>query len=141
MICWSASINGDLLQRVYLQTIQALSLDEQDKTRVKVTDLDVQVNATHPRKRETASSRMCDGPPSNRGPLGHEHQRVNRYIAKVTIAPVAGKPTSQGTVRDAWKMIDLDIQEEEKAMRISRPLFEVGTRKEWVTLPSLPARR
>src|SRR4029078_7986970 len=42
------SISGDLLQRIYLQTTQALSLEATDGTRVKVTDLAVDVDAVTP---------------------------------------------------------------------------------------------
>jgi len=111
------SIAGDLLQRVYLQTIQALTLDEQDKTRVRVTDLSVEVTGTQPRKggggfvadvRWTALGTV--------GHWGHEHQRLNRYIAKVTVAPVPEKtsPKAKDSGRDAWKMVDLEVQEEKR---------------------------
>jgi hypothetical protein len=109
------SIHGDLLQKVYLQTIEALTLDEQDKTRVRVTDLDVQVSATQPRKegrgfiadvRWTALGTV--------GHWGHEHQRVNRYLAKVTVAPVEEKSDGRDASPPAWKMVALDIQEERR---------------------------
>jgi hypothetical protein len=113
------SISGDLLQRVYLQTIQALTLDEQDKTRVRVTDLSVEVTGTQPRKggegfvaevRWTALGTV--------GHWGHEHQRLNRYIAKVTVAPVPEKEGASSkdgdSGRDAWKMVDLEVQEEKR---------------------------
>jgi hypothetical protein len=111
------SISGDLLQRVYLQTIQALTLDEQDKTRVRITDLSVEVTGTKPRKdgegfiadvRWTALGTV--------GHWGHEHQRLNRYIAKVTIAPVPEKASANArdSDRDAWKMVDLEVLEEKR---------------------------
>lgn len=111
------SIAGDLLQRIYLQTIEALTLDEMDKTRVRVTDLSVEVTAVHPRKsgggfvadvRWTALGTV--------GHWGHEHQRLNRYLAQVTVAPVPEKASADAHAadHDAWKMVDLEVREEKR---------------------------
>jgi hypothetical protein len=97
------SISGDLLQRIYLQTTQALSLEATDGTRVKVTDLAVDVDAVTPQANGkgfvahgqwTAFGRV--------GHWGHLHQRVNKYKANMTVEPVDG----------AWKMTGLEVLEE-----------------------------
>jgi hypothetical protein len=86
---------------------------------VRVTDLSVEVTGTQPRKggegfvaevRWTALGTV--------GHWGHEHQRLNRYIAKVTVAPVPEKEGASSkdgdSGRDAWKMVDLEVQEEKR---------------------------
>jgi len=109
------SIDGDQLQKTYLQTVQALTLDEQDKTRVRVTDLDVHVEKTEPRKegegfiadvRWTALGTV--------GHWGHEHQGVNRYRAKITVAAIKPKGPGTASDRDAWKIIHLEVLEERR---------------------------
>jgi hypothetical protein len=109
------SIDGDLLQKIYLQTIEALTLDEQDKARVRVTDMDVQVTHTEPRK--GADGFVADVRWTVLGTVGHwghEHQRVNRYLAKVTVAPVKAKSAGKDNAPDAWKMVGLEVLEEKR---------------------------
>ncbi len=62
------SIDGNQLQKTYLETTQALALDAQDKTRVRVTDLGITVEVSKPSRAKTAkvSSRTCTGPPTVR---------------------------------------------------------------------------
>jgi hypothetical protein len=97
------SISGDLLQRIYLQTTQALALEATDGTRVKVTDLAVDVDGVTPQSdgkgfvahgQWTAFGRV--------GHWGHLHQRVNKYKANMTVEAVDG----------AWKMTGLEVLEE-----------------------------
>jgi len=99
------SIQGELLQKIYLQTAQALSLDALDGTRVKVTDLSVTVD-----KVQGLSARqgfLAEGQWTALGTVGHwghAHQRVNRYRAKLTVEPVDG----------AWKLSAVEIIEEKR---------------------------
>ena len=97
------SISGDLLQRIYLQTAQSLALDAQDGTRVKVSDLAVELDGVSPIEgREgfiahgqwTAFGRV--------GHWGHMHQRINKYKADLTVEPVQGE----------WKLTGLVVHEE-----------------------------
>lgn len=99
------SIQGDLLQKIYLQTAQALTLDAQDGTRVKVTDLSVTVDNVqrlHGREGFVAEGQWTAL--GTVGHWGHAHNRVNRYRAKITVEPFDG----------AWKISGLDITEEKR---------------------------
>ncbi len=103
------SIEGDLLPRIYLQTINALTLDAQDATRARVTDLDVQVESV----RMTPGSHgfIADVQWTALGTVGHwghQHQRINRYTAKVTVGAV---PVGNGKSSE-WKVGALDVEQE-----------------------------
>lgn len=97
------SIHGDLLQRIYVQTAQALALEAQDGTRVKISDLAVDVDGV---------SALADGSGfiakgqwtafGRVGHWGHMHQRINKYKANMTVEPVDG----------AWKLTGLEVLEE-----------------------------
>ncbi len=101
----SRSIEGGLLQKIYLQTVQSLSIDDQDGTRVKVTDLDVKVDKVTP-----ISGRhgfIAEGQWTALGTVGHwghMHQRINRYKARINIEPING----------GWKMTGLEVLEERR---------------------------
>jgi hypothetical protein len=97
------SISGDLLQRIYLQTTQALALEATDGTRVKITDLAVDVDAVTPQA--DGKSFVAHGQWTAFGRVGHwghQHLRVNKYKANMTVEPVDG----------AWKMTGLEVLEE-----------------------------
>lgn len=101
----SRSIHGDLLQSLYLQTTQALALEGQDGTRVRVTDLDVQVDGVRLlRDREGFVVEGVWTALGTVGHWGHMHQRVNRYTARLTVEPVEG----------AWKLTGLEVLEERR---------------------------
>lgn len=114
------SIEGELLQKVYLQTIGALTLDAQDATRVRVRDL-----PGIPNPSVTVSSvRMLPGSrgfiaetqwmfTGSVGHWGHQHDRTNRYTAGVTVEAV---PTGGGKTNPtfAWKITGLEILEERR---------------------------
>ena len=99
------SIHGELLQKLYLQFNEALSLEGQDGTRIKVTDLDVQVenveaNPNGPGFIATSQWTAL----GSVGHWGHSHQRINRYTAKVTVEPI----------QKAWKITHLEVKEERR---------------------------
>ena len=97
------SINGDLLQRIYLQTTQALALEAQDGTRVKVSDLAVDVDSVTPRGDKSGFVAQGQWTAFGRvGHWGHLHQRINKYKANMTVEPVG----------DAWKLTGLEVLEE-----------------------------
>lgn len=100
------SIEGDLLQKVYLQTINALTLDAQDGTRVSVTDIGVDIDGVSSVK--GAPGFIAHGGWTAMGSVGHwghNHPRVNGYKAKITVQPVKG----------VWKITGLEILEERRA--------------------------
>ncbi len=114
------SVAGDLLRKLYLQTVQALTLEGQDGTRAHVTDLSVDVGSNADRKKSPDWKSKPD--PSvapqasgfiaecewtamgNVGHWGHSHPRVNRYKARVTLNPVQGE----------WKLTGLEVLEERR---------------------------
>ncbi|WP_009962542.1 hypothetical protein [Verrucomicrobium spinosum] len=99
------SVNGPLLQNLYLQTSQALTLDGQDGTRVKVNDLYVHVDKVTPLQGREGFVADCQWTARGTvGHWGHLHQRLNRYTAKIDVEPVEG----------AWKMTGLEVLEERR---------------------------
>ena len=97
------SIDGELLRTLYLQTIQALTLEGQEGTRAKVTDLTVTVDKV------TAQPNgfIAEGEWTALGTVGHwghQHQRVNRYKARLTVVPVIGE----------WKIRAMEVLEERR---------------------------
>ncbi|MFZ4765467.1 MAG: hypothetical protein ACOYMN_10980 [Roseimicrobium sp.] len=101
----SRSIHGDFLQTIYLQTVQALSLEGKDGTRVRVTDVDVQVDGM--RLLRDRDGFVAEGQWTALGSVGHwghMHQRINRYTARLTVEPVNG----------AWKLTGLEVLEERR---------------------------
>jgi len=106
------SIEGDLLERIYLQTVSALTLDAQDSTRARVTDLDVRVDSV--RKSSGRRGFIADAQWTALGTVGHwghQHQRINRYVAKVTVAavPIGNGKTGEAS---AWKIVGLEVEQE-----------------------------
>lgn len=99
------SIDGELLQKIYLQTTQALSIEGQDGTRVKVKDLDVRVEKIT--KLPGRGGFTAEGQWTALGTVGHWghlHQRINRYKARINVEPVNG----------AWKVTGLEVLEERR---------------------------
>jgi hypothetical protein len=97
------SVHGELLRTLYLQTIQALTVEGADGTRAHVTELSVTVD----KSRADGTGFIADTEWTALGRVGHwghEHPRVTRYKAVVTVAPQAG----------AWKITALDVKEERR---------------------------
>ncbi|HSI65239.1 MAG TPA: hypothetical protein VLE43_19085 [Candidatus Saccharimonadia bacterium] len=97
------SVDGDLLEKLYLQTVRALTLEGQDGTRVKVTQLAVIVDRVLPHE----DGFIAEGQWTAVGTVGHWghlHQRVNRYTAKLTVEPIG----------NAWKITGLEVLEERR---------------------------
>lgn len=101
------SVHGELLRRLYLDTIQALTLDGREGTRVTITEFDATVKAvqTPPNTKltnEAAFTADCEWTALGTvGHWGHTHTRVNRYTAQVTLTPI-GKE---------WKITQLEVTE------------------------------
>ena len=115
------SIHGELLQKIYLETVKALTLDEQDATRVRIEDIRDTPNPYV----EVDGVRMLGAGKGfvattqwtvigNVGHWGHQHQRINRYRAKVTVSSVAPDAASNPAGATAWKITALDIEEERR---------------------------
>ena len=99
------SVDGKLLQKIYLQTIQSLTLDGQDGTRVKISEFYVRVDAVSPLAGTKGFVATCQWNALGMvGHWGHVHMRSNRYTAKITVADVNG----------AWKMTGLEVLEERR---------------------------
>ena len=97
------SVHGDLLEKLYLQTVRALTLEGQDGTRVKVTDMAVNIDRVLPHE----DGFIAEGQWTAVGTVGHWghlHQRVNRYTAKLTLEPIG----------NAWKITGLEVLEERR---------------------------
>lgn len=97
----SRSVDGEMLRKLYLDTMQALTLDGREGTRVKVSDVDVQIDKVTPGKDLTFTVEGQWTAMGTVGHWGHTHTRVNRYNAKVTIHPVGQE----------WKISNIEVQE------------------------------
>lgn len=97
------SVHGPLLEKLYLQTVRALTLEGMDGTRVKVTDMAVNVDRVLPH----ANGFIAEGQWTAVGTVGHwghMHQRINRYTARLTLEPIG----------NAWKITGLEVLEERR---------------------------
>jgi hypothetical protein len=114
------SVEGDLLRKLYLQTVQALTLEGQDGTRTSISELSVDVgddgDGRKPNDWKTKSDESVQTTDNGFvatcqwtamgtvGHWGHQHTRVNRYKAKVTVQPI----------KTEWKLTDLEVVEERR---------------------------
>jgi hypothetical protein len=95
------SVDGELLRKLYLDTMQALAIDGREGTRVKVSDVDVQIDNVTPGKDLTFTAEGQWTALGTVGHWGHTHTRVNRYNARVTIHPVGPE----------WKISGIEVLE------------------------------
>lgn len=95
-----ASVAGDLLRKVYLETRSALELRNQGGARAKVKQVEI-VRADPELLRGEAGfrARAVWNVTASVGHWGHIHQRLNRYDAALTVKAVNG----------AWKITDMEI--------------------------------
>jgi hypothetical protein len=97
------SVHGPLLEKLYLQTVRALTLEGMDGTRVKVTDMAVNIDRVLP----SGEGFIAEGQWTALGTVGHwghMHQRTNRYTARLTLEPIG----------NAWKITGLEVLEERR---------------------------
>jgi len=97
------SVDGPLLERVYLDVLRGLQFDDGDGPRVKVNHLDLRQAHAEPLDGEEGF--LCDTEWVAVGNVvhwGHSHTRLNKYHAWLTIKPVDG----------IWKITNLEIVEE-----------------------------
>lgn len=95
------SVDGELLRKLYLETIQALTLDGREGTRVTISEFSADVMGVKPAPNGGFITECQWTAMGNVGHWGHSHTRVNRYNASVTISPVDS----------AWKVTHLDVTE------------------------------
>lgn len=96
------SVDGELLRTLYLEIIQALTLKDEG-ARVRVTDLSVAIDKVQ----RTPDGFEAEGEWTALGTVGHwghQHQRVNRYKAKIGLKPV----------QNEWKIITMEVLEERR---------------------------
>lgn len=96
------SIDGELLRKLYLETIQALTLEGREGTRVTISEFSADIlNVAPSQTDEGFISEVQWTALGTVGHWGHAHTRVNRYTAKVTVSPI----------QNAWKITQLDVSE------------------------------
>lgn len=96
------SVEGDLLRRLYLETIQALTLEGREGTRVNITEFQVTVDKVLPNPAGEGFQADCNWMArGNVGHWGHTHSRLNIYNARLTLVPA----------KDEWKLTGLEVQE------------------------------
>lgn len=109
------SIQGDMLEKVYLQTANSLLIDEKSSTRLHVTELEARVDALKQIKKPNGF--IADAQWTVLGTVGHwghQHTRVNRYTAKVTVKPDIPSADSSKKQPASWKITALEILEEKR---------------------------
>jgi len=98
------TVQGELLEQIYLETRRGLELASQGGARVKVKEIAlVELTA------ESADSggfiaTVTWNAAGSVGHWGHVHQRQNQYQAELRIQPVAG----------VWKLVGMEILQEER---------------------------
>jgi hypothetical protein len=96
------SVDGELLRRLYLETLEALTLDGREGARVTISEFSLDVLSVRPVEIGTGFTAECQWTALGKvGHWGHTHPRVNRYNAKVTVSPVQGE----------WKLTGLEVTE------------------------------
>lgn len=97
------SVEGELLRKLYLETIQALTLEGREGTRVTISEFSADVISVQPAAKHESGfiSEVQWTAMGSVGHWGHSHTRVNRYTAKLTVMPV----------ESAWKIVNLDVSE------------------------------
>ncbi len=96
------SVEGGLLRRLYLETIQALTLEGREGTRVNITEFQVTVDKVLPNADGDGFQADCNWMARGLvGHWGHTHTRLNIYNARLTLVPV----------KEEWKLTGLEVQE------------------------------
>ncbi|MEO0416807.1 MAG: hypothetical protein AAF226_17850, partial [Verrucomicrobiota bacterium] len=107
------SIDGPLLEKVYLETKAGLELESQGGPRVKINGIDLrsteltgadEVESTFQVQAEWVAV-------GNVNHWGHEHLRANKYKANLDFVGVEGQP---------WQVASLDLLEEERTKKVNR---------------------
>jgi len=97
------SVEGELLEQIYLETRRGLELANQGGARARVKAVEVDELETRSDGRGFAAEAVWSVGGAV-GHWGHVHERRNRYRAELRVAPVDGD----------WKLVGLEILEEER---------------------------
>ena len=98
----SLSVHGELLRKLYLETIQALTLDGREGTRVTIREFSADILKVTPSPQDKGFITDVQWTAlGSVGHWGHAHTRVNRYTAKVAVSPI----------QNAWKITQIDVTE------------------------------
>lgn len=133
----AASVGGRLLERVYLEIRESLELETRGGPRVRVYE--VALREVSPLSFESSGSGRGDagGGGSVRYRVewatvgevthwGHTHERTNRYEAEMALAADFGGVRAVGGeeeadfVEGAWRVVGLDLIDEERVQRLTR---------------------
>jgi hypothetical protein len=109
----AVSVSGELLNEIYLQNRKSFAVQKAGGAQAKVKEievLDVEVGAAGPQP-ATLSMRSKWTAFGTVGHWGHIHGRKNQYDALITV----------GTVNNAWKIIDLELLQEERIDPAAKP--------------------
>jgi hypothetical protein len=101
------SVEGELLEQIYLETRRSLELASQGGARAKVKEVDLVELESQRGDAGAFEANAVWNVMGSIGHWGHVHQRRNRYRAKLEVAPVGG----------AWKLVGLEILEEERIQK------------------------
>ena len=101
------SATGDLLTKIYLETRQALELQNQGGARVKVKEVGVDSVEARPLEGKKGFVAQCVWTVAGSvGHWGHIHTRQNQYDAVFTIEAIDG----------VWKITELELLEEKRVL-------------------------
>ena len=98
------SVEGQLLQQIYLETRKGLELANQGGARAKVKEIVLDELSTDAGANGGFVAEATWTVAGSVGHWGHVHQRANRYKGMLTIEPVDG----------AWKLVSAEVLEEER---------------------------
>ena len=98
------SVDGDLLEEIYLETRRGLELTNQGGTRARVKEIELTAISASAGQDGAFVARASWNVFGSVGHWGHIHSRSNRYEAELEIAPSEG----------VWKLSSLEILEEER---------------------------
>jgi hypothetical protein len=98
------SVDGDLLADVYLETRKGLVLANQGGARAKIKSVELVELDAEPASNGGFVARARWNASGSVGHWGHVHKRANSYLAHLEVQPVEG----------VWKLVDLEILEEER---------------------------
>lgn len=96
------SADGELLRTLYLEILQALTLDGREGTRVTISEFSAEVLEVRRRPDGQGFEASCQWTAMGTvGHWGHTHTRVNRYTARLAVAPVSQE----------WKLVGMEVEE------------------------------
>jgi len=98
------TVQGELLEQIYLETRRGLELASQGGARVKVKEITLVELAAEPTDGGGFIATATWNAAGSVGHWGHVHQRQNQYQAELHIQPIAG----------VWKLMGMEILQEER---------------------------